>query len=74
MFDNILKMLFFYIFFTFSQLPNKFYNRKFQYINLKETKIKIKSFIKLLNSVKLREGGKKSERLRGKERGRSREG
>ena len=71
-------MLFFYKFFTFFhpffQLPNKFYIKKFQYINLKETKIKIKSFIKLLNSVKLREGGKKSERLRGKERGRSREG
>ena len=42
-FGNILKMLFFYLFLTFpqlfSQLPNKFYNRKFQYINLKETKI-----------------------------------
>ena len=28
-FDNILKMLFFYKFFTFSQFPNKFYITKF---------------------------------------------
>ena len=40
-------MLFFYYFLTFSQLPNKFYNRKFQYINLKKTKIKTKPFVKL---------------------------
>ena len=37
------KMQFFYQFLTFSQqffqLPNKFYNRKFQYINLKKQKL-----------------------------------
>ena len=43
-FGCILKMLFSYYFLTFSypfsQLPNKFYNRKFQYINLKKQKSK----------------------------------
>ena len=43
-FGCILKMLFSYYFFTFShlfsQLPNKFYNRKFQYITLKKQKSK----------------------------------
>ena len=42
MFGNILKLLFSYIFFTFSQpfsqLPNKFYNRKFQNIHFNTTK------------------------------------
>ena len=44
MFGCILKILFSYYFLTFShpfsQLPNKFYNRKFQYINLKKQKSK----------------------------------
>ena len=43
-FGCILKIPFFYYFLTFShpfsQLPNKFYNRKFQYINLKKQKSK----------------------------------
>ena len=39
-FGCILKMLFFYYFLTFSQLPNKFYDRKFQSINLKKQKSK----------------------------------
>ena len=43
-FGCILKMLFSYYFLTFShpfsQLPNKFYNRKFQSINLKKQKSK----------------------------------
>ena len=43
-FGCILKMLFsnYFLIFShqFSQLPNKFYNRKFQYINLKKQKSK----------------------------------
>ena len=69
-------MLFSYKFFTFSQLPNKFHNRKFQYINLKQTKIKTKpnknqnkTFVKLKNSVKRRKGRRESDRqLRERER------
>ena len=38
-----------------SQLPNKFYNRKFQYINLKKQKSKQH------HSVILREGGRESD-------------
>ena len=38
MFGNILKMLFSYKFFTFSQLPNKFYIIKFQNIHFNTTK------------------------------------
>ena len=49
-FGNILKMLFSYKFFTFSQPfsqhPNKFYYRKFQNIHLTQPKIKIKTLIK----------------------------
>ena len=79
-FGCILKILFFYWILTFSQpfsqLPNKFHNRKFQYINLKETKIKTKqnknqnkAFVKLKNSVKWREGGRENDRqLRERER------
>ena len=75
-FGNILKMLFSYKFFTFSQLPNKFHNRKFQYINLKQTKIKTKpnknqnkTFVKLKNSVKRRKGRRESDQqLRERER------
>ena len=36
-------MLFSYKFFTFSQHPNKFYYKKFQYIRLTQQKIKIKT-------------------------------
>ena len=63
----------FYQFLTFSQpfsqLPNKFHNRKFQYINLKQTKIKTKpiknqnkTYVNTKNSVKRREGGRESDR------------
>ena len=62
------KCYFFTFFQSFSQLPNKFYNRKFSIYKFKETKIKIKPIVKLSNSVKLREGGRKSERLRERER------
>ena len=51
-------MLFSYYFLTFSQLPNKFYNRKFQYINLKKQKSKQH------HSVILREGGRESDQKR----------
>ena len=43
MFGNILKILFSYKIFTFSQHPNKFYYKKFQYICLTHPKIKIKT-------------------------------
>ena len=63
-FSSILNMLFSYQFFTFShpfsQLQNKFRNRKFQYINL--NKNQNKTFVKLKNSVKWREGGRASDR------------
>ena len=70
-FSSILNMLFSYQFFTFSQpfsqLQNKFRNRKFQYINL--NKNQNKTFVKLKNSVKWREGGRASDRqLRERER------
>ena len=74
-FGCILKMLFSYYFLTFSQLPNKFYNRKFQYINLKQTKIKIKpnknqnkTFPQFKNSVKRRGGRESDQKLRERER------
>ena len=54
-FGYIMEMLFSYYLLTFSQLPNKFYNRKFQYINLKKQKSKQH------HSVKLREGGRESD-------------
>ena len=71
-FGNILKMLFSYKILTFSQpfcqLLNKFHNKKFQYIYLKQTKIKTKpnknqnkTFAKLKNSVTEREGGRESD-------------
>ena len=59
-------MLFSYKIFTFSQLPNKFYNRKFQNIHLTQSKIKIKTFL-LLNPTR------KSERWREREIDRERE-
>ena len=70
-FSSILNILFSYQFFTFSQpfsqLQNKFRNRKFQYINL--NKNQNKTFVKLKNSVKWREGGRASDRqLRERER------
>ena len=72
MFGNILKMLFSYKFFTFShlfsQLPNKFYNRKFQNIHLTQPKIKIKTFIHNIYMIYSVRGGRKSERLRERER------
>ena len=68
MFGNILKMLFSYKFFTFSQHSNKFYNRKFQNIHLTQPKIKIKH----LHDRSVR-GGRKSERLKEREIDRERE-
>ena len=66
-FSSILNILFSYQFFTFSQLQNKFRNRKFQYINL--NKNQNKTFVKLKNLVKWREGGGASDRqLRERER------
>ena len=64
-------MLFSYKIFTFSQpfsqIPNKFYNRKFQYIQL----TKQKSISSIHSQAELgqtkREGGRKSERLRERE-------
>ena len=67
MFGNIMKMLFSYKFFTFSQLPNKFYNRKFQNIHLTQPKIKIKTFIHNIYMIYSMRGGRKSERLRERE-------
>ena len=68
-FGFIMKILIFYKLFTFSQLPNKFYNRKFQYINLEKQNSKQKTILSnTVSSVKLREGGRKSEWLRKKER------
>ena len=56
MFGNILKMLFSYKFYTFSQLLNKFYNRKFQNIHLTQPKFKIKiSFIHKLGERRKKE-------------------
>ena len=68
MFDNILKMLFFYKIFTFSQLPNKFYIKKFQNIHLTQSKIKIKTYSKHIHDIFVGEGARKSERLRERER------
>ena len=49
-------MSFSYKFYTFSQHPNKFYNRKFQNIHLTQPKIKIKtSFIHKLCERKKKE-------------------
>ena len=67
-FSNILKILFSYKFFSFSQLffqlPNKFYNRKFQN-TLNTTKNQNKNiFYSQTRSVR---GGRKSERLRERE-------
>ena len=68
-------MLFSYKIFIFSQLSNKFHNKKFQYINLKQTKPnknQNKIFVKLKNLVKRREGGKESDRQLREGRGRTR--
>ena len=73
MFDNILKMLFFYKIFTFSQLPNKFYIKKFQNIHLTQTKIKIKTYSQHIHDISVGEGARKSERLREREIDRKRE-
>ena len=67
------KNVIFYYFLTFSQLPNKFYNRKFQYIQF-TNKYPLAPFVHKLNSIKLREGGRKSERLREREIDRERDG
>ena len=56
-------MLFSYKFFIFSQLPNKFYNRKFQNIHLTQPKIKIKTFIHNIYMIYSMRRGGKSERL-----------
>ena len=62
----ILKMLFSQ---PLSQLPNKFYNRKFQYINLKKQKSKQYHSLNSNNSVKLREGSRESDqKLRERDR------
>ena len=58
MFVCILKMLFSQ---SLSQLPKKFYNRKFQYINLKKQKSKQSHSLNSNNSVKLREGSRESD-------------
>ena len=71
-------MLFSYKIFTFfpsfSQLPNKFYNRKFQYIKL----TKQKSIRSIHSQAELgqteREGGRKNERLREREIDQERDG
>ena len=67
--ENAIFLLFLTFSHPFSQLPNHFYNRKFQYINLKQTKIKTKpnknqnkTFPQFTNSVKRREGGRESDR------------
>ena len=68
----------FYWFLTFSQLfsqlPNKFYNRKYQYIQL----TKQKSISSIHSQAELgqtkREGGRKSERLREREIDREKDG
>ena len=72
-FRNILKMLFSYKCFTFSQFPNKFHNRKFQNIHLTQPKIKIKLFIHNIYMIYSVRGGRKSERLREREIDRERE-
>ena len=69
MFGNILKMLFF----TFSQLLNKFYIRKFQNIHLTPPKIKIKTYSELIHDIYVGVGARKSEKLREREIGRERE-
>ena len=68
MFGNILKILFSYKFFTFSQLPNKFYIKKFQNIHLTQPKIKIKTYSEHIHDISVGEGVTKSERLRERER------
>ena len=73
MFGNILKMPFFYKIFTFSQLPNKFYIKKFQNIHLTQTKIKIKTYSQHIHDISVGEGARKSERLREREIDRKRE-
>ena len=54
-------MLFSYYFLTFSQLPNKFYNRKFQSINLKKQKSKQHHLLNSTIRSKLREGERESD-------------
>ena len=68
MFGNILKILFSYKIFTFSQLPNKFYIKKFQNIHLTQPKIKIKTYSEHIHDISVGEGVRKSERLRERER------
>ena len=68
MFGNILKILFSYKFFTFSQFQNKFYIKKFQNIHLTQPKIKIKTYSEHIHDISVGEGVRKSERLRERER------
>ena len=68
MFGNILKILFSYKIFTFSQFPNKFYIKKFQNIHLTQPKIKIKTYSEHIHDISVGEGVRKSERLRERER------
>ena len=68
MFGNILKILFSYKFFTFSQFPKKFYIKKFQNIHLTQPKIKIKTYSEHIHDISVGEGVRKSERLRERER------
>ena len=65
-------MLFFYKIFTFSQLPNKFYIKKFQNIHLTQTKIKIKTYSQHIHDISMGEGAR-NERLREREIDRKRE-
>ena len=64
---NAIFLLFLTFFHPFSQVPNNFYNRKFLYINLKQTKskqnqtkIRTKHFH---NSKTLSNGEKEEERV-----------
>ena len=63
---NSLKMQFSYKCFIFSQpfsqLPIKFYNRKFQNTHLAQPKIKIKQFIHNIYIIYSVREGRKSER------------
>ena len=62
------------LFFTFSQLLNKFYIRKFQNIHLTPPKIKIKTYSELIHDIYVGVGARKSEKLREREIGRERDG
>ena len=70
-FGNILKMLFSYKFFTFSQsfsqLPTNFITEDFKIYTLTQPKIKIKAFIHNIYMIYSVRGGRKSDKLRERE-------